>query len=122
MGRDINAGSGQVLFNVFDVSGSGSVVVQGTEDETGFAGPWSVTAYAICAPVARREFTTSFASSDPKNVNHACELPGQQVTGLGGEVISGGQEVVLDGSGPTRRTTRSRRRSRTRAASPGAGS
>jgi hypothetical protein len=96
VGADINAGSGQVLFNVFDVSSSGGVIVQGTEDETGFSGPWSVTAYAICAPVARRESTTSFASSDPKNVNLTCASDGQQVTGLGGEVISGAQEVVLD--------------------------
>ena len=96
LGADINAGTGQVLFSVFDVSSSGAVLVEGTEDETGFAGPWSLTAYAICAPVALREFSTSFASSDPKNENHACELSGQQVTGLGGEVISGGQEVVLD--------------------------
>jgi hypothetical protein len=96
VGADINAGSGQVLFNVFDVSSSGSVLVQGTEDETGFSGPWSVTAYAICAPVARRESTTSFGSSDPKNVNLTCEFSGQQVTGLGGGVIAGAQEVVLD--------------------------
>ena len=122
VGGDINAGSGQVLFNVFDVGGAGSAVVQGTEDETGLAGPWSVTAYSICAPVTRREFTTSFASSDPKNVNHACSFDDQQVTGLGGEVISGAQEVVLDRLARTRRTTPSRPRSRTRAGSPGAGS
>ena len=96
VGGDINAGSGQVLFNVFDVGGAGSAVVQGTEDETGLSGPWSVTAYSICAPVTRRESTTSVASSDPKNVNLTCSFDDQQVTGLGGEVISGAQEVVLD--------------------------
>ena len=48
------------------------------------------------APFAVRVSSTSFADSSPKNQNVPCSFTGHQVVGLGGEVLNGGQEVVLD--------------------------
>ena len=65
-------------------------------DETGNPAPWSITGYVICAPGSRREVVTSFADSGPKNVNVTCPGAGRQVTGLGGVVLDGNAEVLLD--------------------------
>jgi hypothetical protein len=50
----------------------------------------------ICAPGARREFVTTFADSDAKNANTTCATAGQQVTGLGGVVLNGNSEVLME--------------------------
>ena len=52
-GFNINDGNGQVNVQdvVPDLDGDGTVVVRAHEDPTGYAGSWSVTAYAICGVV-----------------------------------------------------------------------
>jgi hypothetical protein len=96
IGADINSFNGQVLLNSVNVGGSDNILLSAVEDETGNPLNWSLTSYLICAPGSRRDFTTSFADSDPKNVNLACLSTGQQVTGLGGVVLNGNREVLID--------------------------
>jgi hypothetical protein len=96
IGADINTFNGQVMLDVLDTGGAENVILEALEDETGNSINWSVTAYVICAPGSRREFMTSFADSDPKNVNVTCPHPGQQVTGLGGVTLDGASEVLLE--------------------------
>ena len=96
IGADINTLNGQVQLNAINFGGIENIMLGAIEDETGNSAPWSLTAYLICAPGSRREFVTSFANSDPKNVNVTCPTPGQQVIGLGGVVLDGNAEVLLD--------------------------
>jgi hypothetical protein len=96
VGADINTFNGQVLLNALNFGGAENILLSGVEDETGNPANWSITSYLICAPGSRREFTTSFADSDPKNVNLPCPITAQQVTGIGGVVLNGNREVLLD--------------------------
>lgn len=48
-GGQINGGFGQVFLDDVSIPLLTSVTVNAIEDETGFVGNWSVTAYAICA-------------------------------------------------------------------------
>ena len=49
-GADINGASGQVLFTaIVPDEDLHDVTVRAAEDRTGYSGPWSLTAYAICA-------------------------------------------------------------------------
>jgi hypothetical protein len=73
-GAEVSSAGGQVsLEDVRPVSGMTGVAVRGQEDETGNAGNWSVTAYAICSnPVAglqRVSLKSAVDSSSPKQVN-----------------------------------------------------
>jgi hypothetical protein len=96
IGADTNTFNGEVVLSAINFGGSENILLQAREDETGNSAPWSLTSYVICAPGSRREFETSFADSDPKNVNVTCITPGQQVTGLGGAVLSANAEVLLE--------------------------
>jgi hypothetical protein len=95
IGADINSFNGEVQLSSINY-GFENILLEAVEDETGNSAGWGLTAYVICAPGARREFQTSFADSDPKNVNVTCVDPGQQVLGLGGVVLNGDAEVLLE--------------------------
>jgi hypothetical protein len=96
IGADIHAFNPEVLLNAINFGGSENILLSAVADETGYAFPWSLTGYVICAPGSRPHTVISFADSSPKNVNVACELTTQQVTGLGGIALNGNQEVLLD--------------------------
>jgi hypothetical protein len=95
IGADINSFNGQVQLNALNFGGPQNILLSATEDETGNPINWSLTAYVICAAGTHRQEVTGFASSDAKNENATCEIPGQQVTGGGGGTISGASEVVM---------------------------
>jgi hypothetical protein len=96
VGADINTFNNEVQLSAINFGGAENILLEALEDETGNAAPWSLTSYVICAPGSRREFVTSFADSDPKNVNVPCPITSQRVTGLGGVVLNGNAEVVLE--------------------------
>jgi hypothetical protein len=105
-GGDINNGSGQVEMDDIRPNGTlTSVTVQGIEDETGYAGLWSLTAYAICAdPIAglQRVSATSPLDSNAKNVTATCPL-GKRVLGTGSDINNGNGQVIrsaLNSSAP----------------------
>jgi hypothetical protein len=95
LGADLDTLNGQVQLSSITFGGE-NILLEAREDETGNSAAWRTTAYLICAPAARREFFTTFADSDPKNANTTCETPGQQVTGLGGVVLNGNSEVLME--------------------------
>jgi hypothetical protein len=96
LGADLNTFNGQVQLDALNFGGAENVLLVALEDETGNSAPWSVTSYLICAPGARREFFTTFADSDAKNSNTTCATAGQQVIGLGGVVLDGNSEVLME--------------------------
>ena len=118
-GADINAGNGQVgIDDMRPNPGLTAVTVQALEDETGQAGPWNVTAYAICAnPLAgleRVSATSSLDSSSNRAATATCS-PGKTLIGTGSDINAGTGQVqqieVLPGPGPhPRRRDRYRRR------------
>ena len=97
-GGEITGGAGQVALDAikpaFALSGA---TVAGAEDENGFSGSWSVTAYAICAiPVAGLEAKVSTSATDSygsKQVTPDCS-PGKEVIGYGGELIGGAGRLL----------------------------
>lgn len=72
--------------------GSQSVSIRAYEDESGFAGVWSVRAFAVCAnPVAGQEIVSAATASDsnsPKGVTANCS-PGKRVLGVGAATTGG---------------------------------
>ena len=74
-----------------------SVLSTFREDETGFAGSWQPSAYALCAPLPGlvRVAKTSASSSAAKNVTATCPT-GKRLVGLGGETAGGSGQVVID--------------------------
>jgi hypothetical protein len=96
-GGDITGGRGQVhIFSLWPFSPS-SWVAQAQEDWNGYAGAWSLTAYAVCAtPLPGQEIVTNVSpggdSSSTKSVTVTCP-PGKRVIGAGGTVTP---QVVLD--------------------------
>ena len=97
-GGEIAGGAGQVAVDDikpgFALSG---VTVGGDEDENGFAGSWSVTAYAICAvPPAGLEakVETSATDSDWKLSSPTCS-EGKQLIGTGAELGGGAGRVIV---------------------------
>jgi hypothetical protein len=95
LGADINSFNGEVLLNGIFWGGLENILLSAFEDDTGNASPWSLTSYLICANGSRRATLTSFADSDPKNVNAGCSVPGHRALGFGGAVINGANEVVM---------------------------
>ena len=97
---DINPANGQVLFDdITPNSALTSVSVSAVEDEDGYAGNWSVTAYAICsAPIAglvRSVVTSALDSSVSKVIQAPCPA-GKQVLGGGGTMDSPNGQIILD--------------------------
>jgi hypothetical protein len=99
-GFDINAGIGQVVANrVFPETATPSFGLKGVqvsahEDETGFAGLWSVTAYAICAPSTERVSLTSPLDSESKVEFSTC-APGRALLSAGYELNAASGEAGI---------------------------
>lgn len=95
-GGRIGGGHGQVHLNNTS-AGSDRGFARGQEDSTGFAGNWTVTAYAVCAdvPVSGHAVITGFSpqggSIDRKFAEATCPN-GMRVTG-GSAAISGGDTI-----------------------------
>jgi hypothetical protein len=74
------------------------------EDDTGFAGAWSVVSVALCAPtppgLAYRWHTSATSSAASRTAAVACPA-GTKLLGTGGVVNGGGQHVVLESSFPS---------------------
>jgi hypothetical protein len=98
-----NPGAGQVILNAtYVVSSDTATGAEGVEDEAGFAGIWSVSAYAICAtPVPGREVVTgefpsaSMDSSSPKSFPLRCPA-GKSVHGIGARINGSIQDTALE--------------------------
>ena len=78
-------GAGQVRLTAV-APGAGAVSARAYEDETGYAGAWSVTAFAICAnPLPGHEIVSTASPSDstnPKGITANCSA-GKRVLGVG---------------------------------------
>ena len=87
VGGEIAGGGGQVAIeDMIPGAGVTSVTVSGGEDENGYAGSWTVTAYAVCADTVAgvaRVFTNTPPGSDPREAIVACPA-GKQLLGLAG--------------------------------------
>jgi hypothetical protein len=120
VGGEVNSGAGQVSMDlspfrvVDDFVGANA---RAFEDDTGFTGSWSVTAYAICANVSSRFVATTASDSIDKSATQLCptagedahpgsEPLGRQATGGGGDVVGSlGQVVMTSMSTGLRRVT-----------------
>jgi hypothetical protein len=99
-GAAITGGAGQVVLREL-IPGSAltSVSAFGAEDENGFTGNWSVTAYAVCAtPVAGLQRVTAASASDSNSSKSAVATcpAGKHVTGVGGRLQGAGGQVFMD--------------------------
>jgi hypothetical protein len=98
-GGRINGGAGQVVMDTMLPLIDGSAYsVTGREDDTGFAGNWSITTTALCAPApAGLETETAFSpfNSSNKSMTLPC-APGKKVLGVGAELSGGLGQVVLE--------------------------
>ncbi len=98
-GAAITGAAGQVLLDGLRPNpGLTLVAANALEDETGAAGNWSVSAYAICAnPVIglERVAVTGPLVSDATATTAPCPA-GKSVIGMGGTIDSPNGEVVLD--------------------------
>jgi hypothetical protein len=99
-GGDIVGAPGQVeMDDIIPNASLTSVNVRGLEDQNGTAATWHVTAYAICAnPVAglqRVVATSATNSADGKFATATCPA-GKLVTGVGGDIVGGAGQVVMD--------------------------
>jgi hypothetical protein len=98
-GSDINAGSGQVQqTRVFAGPHSADMFAQ--EDQDGLDGPWSITAFAICADVATRVQAGPLISSTDKFLTGSC-LNGMVHTGVGAEISGAFGQAGLHGFSAT---------------------
>ena len=98
VGGEIAGGAGQVALREMIPGGGNGATATGAEDENGFAGSWSVTAYAICAnPVAglERMVSVSGPSSVDKEITATCSA-GKQVLSIGGGVSGGAGMLIED--------------------------
>jgi hypothetical protein len=102
-GGEITGGAGQVTLEILAPSpadGTGGVYALAFEDDTGFAGNWRVTAYAICAAVSKRVVAQSATNSSNKGLFAQC--PGSlRTTGVGGDITGSPGQVPLVYVGPT---------------------
>lgn len=90
-GASLSNGFGQISITDLHVSG-GSASVRAIDDEDGYSGSWSVTAYAICAnalPGLRTVGSASGAGSTSLRAVTAPCRPAQQVLGAGWSVFQG---------------------------------
>jgi hypothetical protein len=96
-GSDINAGTGQVQQTaIVPNSDRTAVSVLASEDEDGFGGPWSVTAYGICSSTANRQIQPGSPGS-PSVVNFGVGCrPNLNLTGVGMEVFAAAGQVSTD--------------------------
>ena len=96
-GGEIAGGAGQVYLD--DIRPNASLTgvnVAGMEDENGFAGSWSVTAYAVCANAVaglERVSATSATNSNGKNATVNCPV-GKQAVGAGAELGPGAGRLL----------------------------
>jgi hypothetical protein len=100
-GAEIGGGNGQVVFEDIRPNATlTNVTANAFEDETGFDGNWTVTAYAICAnPIAGLELVRATSPSDsasPKSVTASCPT-GKNLIGVGAERTGGGGQVGTTG-------------------------
>jgi hypothetical protein len=108
-GARILGGDGQVVLDdLVPVASLNSVTVAAYEDSTGYAGNWSLDAYAVCANppanLSRQAADTTPADSTDDAVGIACP-GGTQLHGLGGEITGGQGEVMFGGLYPADLTT-----------------
>jgi hypothetical protein len=99
-GAAIGGGGGQVVLReLIPNAALTSVSAFGAEDDTGFSGNWSVTAYAVCAnPVAGLELVTATSATDSSSDKAAvatCPVS-KLVTGVGGRLKGAGGQVFMD--------------------------
>jgi hypothetical protein len=101
-GGRVNGGAGQVHLTNLVRDSNGTVdftSIAGQEDANGFAGAWTVTAYAICAsipPNLTPASATAPASSANKSATVSCPA--------GTRVHSAGGQLMTAGSGPVSRS------------------
>jgi len=93
-------GQGQVVIDeVRPNSALQSVLVTGYEDDDGYAGNWSVRAYAVCAfpPAGLHLASATNAASSPafKDITTVC-AHGTRLHGVGGEITGGLGQVSFD--------------------------
>jgi hypothetical protein len=97
-GGDLTGGASQVMMD--DITPNAAltqVTVFGAEDGSGFAGNWTVTAFAICAtpvPGLQRVAATSPTNSSNKGVTASCPV-GKRVLGAGGDITGGAGQVLM---------------------------
>jgi hypothetical protein len=99
-GGDIVGAPGQVeMDDIIPNSALTSVSVRGLEDQNGATANWRVGAYAICAnPVqglVRIVAQSATNSVNGKAATATCPA-GKQVTGVGGDIVGGAGQVVMD--------------------------
>ena len=84
----INSPNGQIVLDAtFPDSNLTEAGFAAFEDETGNAGDWSLTAYAICAAAAKREAVSSPRESTASTVIYSANCPaGRKATGFGAEI------------------------------------
>lgn len=97
-GADINAGNGQVVLDDLRPNAAlSAVTAQAVEDETGHSGPWSVTAYAVCANaivgLERISTDSGLGSDDPRIGQFLCS--GKRVTGTGADINAGNGQAFV---------------------------
>lgn len=103
LGGRANGAGGQVVIDALAARTGDEATVRAHEDQSGFAGDWSVTAYAICADDGGERRTTinePLNSLTPKTATTANGGPctnERRLTGVGAEVPIGATgQVVLD--------------------------
>jgi hypothetical protein len=103
IGGEVTNGAGQVSMDLLPGTVGDDLVganARAFEDESGYAGNWSVTAYAICGAVSRRVVGTSLTNStNPKTARVGCP-DGLRTTGVGGDINGGAGQVALDKVAP----------------------
>jgi hypothetical protein len=108
-GASLSAGFGQISVSNLLLADT-SVTAWGTDDQDGFTGSWSITAYAICAdplPGLRSATDSSLFDSDgQKRAAPVCtDRPGQVPLGFGWGIGGGGQVVAVFGRVDAARAT-----------------
>lgn len=102
-GGRINSGQGQVHLRSANSTAFLFLVADGWEDETGFAGNWSVTGYAVCAPnlsdLRRASDASEVDSTDRKVVEAEC-TDGRRVVGAAFRITDDNPNVVLESIAP----------------------
>jgi hypothetical protein len=104
-GAALTNGWGHISIGALMVTDS-TVDAYGTDDQDGYSGSWSVTAYAVCAtppPGLTHSVRSSTYGSEADNATGTNCTPGSRPLGLGWAVGGGGQVHVTraepDGSG-----------------------
>ena len=98
-GGRVNGGAGQVHLTNLVRDSNGTVdftSIAGQEDANGFAGAWTVTAYAVCASVPAN-FTPASATTPPSSANKSATVScpaGTLVHGAGGQLTPAASGLV----------------------------